>query len=303
MRDNISLRAILVLSVTVAVLALTTGPAGADLVHSFDIGGSTATGDLPTDDTGNPNGLQITGQVGDWASISTGTPFATDDGVRLTFTPPDWGGTVGDSRGVNFGRAIRIGSFLANEADVPWTLSGLTPNVFYDMIWYNKRTTPGENRAPNTGVTGFDAGNGIGASAPLDADKDQNFIGVQADENGMIFGTWFLLGGLDDITAVTGVQVALNPDPPTLLGDADGDGVVNAADYIALKTHIGTTSGAALADGDFDESGTVDWDDLQLLEANYGETGASSPVPEPATLFVMLAAGLPALLRRRQRRS
>jgi len=189
-------------------------------VYSFNMGnGPDMSGDVAA--ANNPNGLQITGEGNTWANIWTATPSATEDGVTLTFTPPDWGGTVGDSSINMRYDAIRNGTFLANEGDIPWTLTGLAPNAYYDMIWYNKRgspTTPGgENRAPNTGVTGFDAGNGVGASGPHDADKDQNFVGVQADGSGAISGTWFLAGGLEDITAVAGVQVTEGiPEPSTL---------------------------------------------------------------------------------------
>jgi hypothetical protein len=201
----------------IAGVALITGTASAatiagDGVASFSFRNA-GTGDI----TSNPNGLAITGQVGAWAQITTGSPSATDDGVTLTFTPSDWGNTAGDDRGNGNTGAIRLGSFLANEADIPWTITGLSPNAFYDMIWYNKRVSPGENRAPNTGVTGFDAGNGVGAAGPLDADKDQNFVSVQADGTGTISGTWFLAGGLDDITAVSAVQITDGvPEPGSL---------------------------------------------------------------------------------------
>jgi len=85
-----------------------------------------------------------------------------------------------------------------------------------------------------------------------------------------------------------------------LPGDADENGVVNAADYMALKRHMGTPSGALLADGDFDGDNNVDYDDLQMLIGNYDAVSTSQAIPEPATLFVMLAAGLPALLKRRR---
>ena len=61
-----------------------------------------------------------------------------------------------------------------------------------------------------------------------------------------------------------------------LPGDTDQNGTVDAGDYIALKTNIGTTSGATSATGDFDGDGDVDWYDLQILRANYG-----SVVPTP----------------------
>jgi len=197
--------------------------ARADTVYSFNMQGNASfSGDVSTNY--NPNGLSITGQVGTWAMITTTAPSNTDDGVTLVFgTPPTipvWGSTTGDSGTPSFrNNAIRLGTFLSSPTDIPWTLTGLEPNATYDMIWYNKRgspTTPGgENRAPNTGVNGFDAGNGVGASGPHDADKDQNFHAVKADGSGTISGTWFLAGGLEDITAVAGIQITLfTPAPP-----------------------------------------------------------------------------------------
>jgi autotransporter-associated beta strand protein len=87
-----------------------------------------------------------------------------------------------------------------------------------------------------------------------------------------------------------------------LMGDANGDLVVDAADYIIVKQNFGMP-GAVWADGDFDMSGTVDWDDLQILMANFGAGSLSAPAtntPEPATLG-LLAFGALALLRRRLR--
>ncbi len=82
---------------------------------------------------------------------------------------------------------------------------------------------------------------------------------------------------------------------------------VDAADYIALKTHMGqgTSAGAGATEGDFDDDDDADWDDLQILQDRFREQNAANanPIPEPASLLIMLAAGLPALLKRRRRRS
>jgi fibronectin-binding autotransporter adhesin len=89
---------------------------------------------------------------------------------------------------------------------------------------------------------------------------------------------------------------------PFLPGDTNEDGVVDAIDYIALKTHFGMTEGATLAQGDLDENGTVDWADLQILMDNFGtrSIGGAPAIPEPATLG-LLAIGALAILRRRRR--
>jgi len=86
-----------------------------------------------------------------------------------------------------------------------------------------------------------------------------------------------------------------------LLGDANGDDVVDAADYIALKRHFGSSSDATWQRGDFDGDGIVDYDDLQVLIINFGVGGASpATTPEPATLGMLALGGLAILLRRRR---
>jgi len=84
-------------------------------------------------------------------------------------------------------------------------------------------------------------------------------------------------------------------------GDANNDGVVDAADYITVKRNFGMTSGAKWSDGNFTSGGTVDWYDLQILMANFSTRSIveAPAAPEPATLG-LLAIGALALLRRRK---
>jgi len=106
------------------------------------------------------------------------------------------------------------------------------------------------------------------------------------------------------VTAEGGIVRISGVGKTGITGDTNGDGVVDATDYITLKLHMGQATGAGAADGDFNEDGKVDWNDLQALMGAINAGGASGEtIPEPATLFVMMAAGLPALLKRRRSRS
>jgi len=85
-------------------------------------------------------------------------------------------------------------------------------------------------------------------------------------------------------------------------GDADIDGDIDAGDYIALKRNF--SQSATWTGGDFDFDGTVTLLALQALQAGYHNSrAAGTPVPEPTTLSIILAAGLPALLKRRRSRN
>ena len=112
------------------------------------------------------------------------------------------------------------------------------------------------------------------------------------------FVTYSQGSGLNMIQSVTLTSHADNVLP----GDADGDGDVDAADYIMVKTHFGgaPAAGTEGSGGDFNGNGTVDWNDLQELMSGLSSGTGGAPIPEPATLII-LAVGLPALLKRRRR--
>lgn len=144
-----------------------------------------------------------------------------------------------------------------------------------------------------------------GSSTPLLAGPLRDYTPADPDPDVYEIPSFLFLGD-DTSSASASVDIAyieLAPGPPPLPGDADGDGMVNATDYIALKRHIGQANNATKADGDFDADGDVDWSDLNILQAHFGDTIASETgkIPEPATIFIILTASLPAVLRRKQR--
>ncbi len=80
-----------------------------------------------------------------------------------------------------------------------------------------------------------------------------------------------------------------------ILGDYNGNGVVDAADYVVYRATLGTSGAALAADGN--QNGVIDAGDYDVFRANFGHqagSGAgaqfSAPVPEPASLA--LATGV-----------
>jgi hypothetical protein len=78
-----------------------------------------------------------------------------------------------------------------------------------------------------------------------------------------------------------------------LPGDANEDGKVDINDLTIVLAHYGQ-SGASWSTGDFVGDGTVDINDLTIVLAHYGQSVGSpavrlAPVPEPAALLMLLA--------------
>jgi hypothetical protein len=70
---------------------------------------------------------------------------------------------------------------------------------------------------------------------------------------------------------------------PMLAGDASGDGGVDGADFTALRSNWGATSGATWATGDFSFDGAVDGADFTLLRSNWGKTWYPAETTGPAS--------------------
>jgi autotransporter-associated beta strand protein len=128
---------------------------------------------------------------------------------------------------------------------------------------------------------------------------------------GIVSGTFSTLS-LPAVAGGKGLtwQVHYNPGDVTmellsaLLGDYNGNGVVDAADYVVWRNTLGQSPPGLAADGN--SSGTIDAGDYTVWRTHFGQTAgsgsgasANAAVPEPATLVQLLVGTLALLFRRR----
>ncbi|MFB3892384.1 MAG: NosD domain-containing protein [Phycisphaerae bacterium] len=91
--------------------------------------------------------------------------------------------------------------------------------------------------------------------------------------------------GPDDIASILDLT-GYGPGAYRVWGDANQDGIVDMADYVAWFASFGRT-GAGWRQGDFTGDGLVDMSDHVVWFANYGSARDQLAVPEPATAALM----------------
>ena len=67
---------------------------------------------------------------------------------------------------------------------------------------------------------------------------------------------------------------------PATMGDLDGNGTVEFADFLAMSANFGKSSSDHTV-GDIDCNGTVEFADFLVMSANFGLTVGAASVPEP----------------------
>jgi hypothetical protein len=90
----------------------------------------------------------------------------------------------------------------------------------------------------------------------------------------------------------------------TLVGDFNGDNIVDAGDYLVWRNSFGSTTNLA---ADASGNGAVGAEDYELWKAHYGQSlsgliGAATTVPEPATWLLAAAVATAGVLFGRRRR-
>ena len=141
---------------------------------------------------------------------------------------------------------------------------------------------------------------------------------AQTKTNGLSYGVGYADGKDGKVAGLTSGQIEV---AYTLLGDANLDGLVNAADFTILAANFNQPV-TGWDQGDFNYDGLVNAADFTDLAANFNQSvsgaavsagdvaaldafaaanGLLADVPEPASAALMVMAGLGILARRRPR--
>ena len=112
--------------------------------------------------------------------------------------------------------------------------------------------------------------------------------------DGATFGDFFSTSGASgaDDYMLTSLIAGMGSCDPNSLGDLDGNGMVEFADFLVLSANFGTAVNSHEL-GDIDCSGMVDFADFLALSANFGTSvGAAQSVPEPSAWALFGLASL-----------
>ena len=250
-----------------------------------------------------------TGVHGDPQIVPTGADFRLSYSnnsiekplIDFPATGSNWAAGQMAKAGNNFDYAAIFG---ANEQIGP----GYDPppiNVTTGAVWANSGWMENDNQGPWEG--GGPAGaNGVGAGflgLRLDFDGagvDLNYGWAQVRYNDEA-GTMTLLDFAIESEVNTPITTPdITPPPVQLVGDFNGDLVVDGADLEKWKLDFGANGGS-----DADDDGDSDGDDFLLWQRNFttpvgAVTTAAVPEPHALALAAMGAGGIAALRRRRR---
>jgi hypothetical protein len=204
------------------------------------------------------------------------------------------GGIIAPGNGVG---TLEIEGRFANSAGstLEIELGGIAAGTQYDQLVVDG----GAALAGKLAVSLVDLGGGTFAPQ-----VGHTFEIITATEGiGGMFDQLQLPGGIQwDVSYGSGSVLLEVLSLGGLLGDYNGDGAVNAADYAAWRDAMTASSTSLLNDS---TPGVVDESDFLYWRAHFGDTlgsgaGASSgAVPEPTSLAMLLAAAAMAFVCRR----
>lgn len=155
----------------------------------------------PAGAASNTDGIVFTDDPGTWSVIGTSTPGTSNPGglsVTITGSTQAFGATDTDVRG---------GGYFWNSVVNQWSISGLTPNGVYDIVFL------GQANAVNQSLWTITTGSGTVVS---DAEADGNIIGAVADGTGTLGGDWQSAISPTNNFSWAGIQISAVPEPASL---------------------------------------------------------------------------------------
>ncbi len=171
-------------------------------------------------------------------------------------------------------------------------------------------TLPGFNYIPyvrdnTTGMFGEVKGVSAFTAAHQPVFGTFNRFGIGSSTSGDV-GTF----AIDNVLVMSGVSFEQEVGPPPVLGDTDGDGVVEVEDFDPIRANF-RKQVAGRSAGDLVRNGVVDFDDFREWKTAFLGGGGSlagvdfgflSNVPEPNTVGLLVAALAAAMTRRNRDR-
>ena len=183
-------------------------------------------------------------------------------------------------------------SFGMEKSSGEYSLHGLLDEV---RLW-NVARSP-EDILANYHLTMDPDAPGLVGYWNFDETDGQIILDSTSNENHGVLGASVLVADNDPLRVIS--DAPIGPEPPPFLGDANGDGVVSAADYSTIQGFFGQVGNPGMP-GDANMDGVVSAGDYSSVQANFGNVAPPmTPIPEPATLSLLVLGGVGILQKRR----
>lgn len=229
------------------------------------------------------------------AGLAGGAPLTIAFDMYVSGNPgngdtDDWGAFTLRTAGTNPSPAVGVGQFgmlSRNSGGVQMFSDG---NIFDEAAGYS--TDPHwELTFTNTAGTGS-AFNGSGSQVQFTNGANNGTLALS-----QLNSTGLLLGFSNRAAMFAGIDnLVVSGDPTAIPGDANHDGMVNAADFDAIKNNFYTSTFLSGQQGDANLDGLVNEKDFRDWRNNFVAPGSAdtlASVPEPTSVVLL---GLSCLL-------
>ena len=260
--------------------------AAIDSANKFGQGNTAATwseGDFDNDDDVDGSDLILAAPfrgIGNYLTNGTGPTVAAG---TLTYDPSSGSIALESTTGGfdSFVLSSESGIFTGDAATLPGGPYEVDSDAEVSSVFATTTTSPGSSlNLGNIAVTGLDL----------------SFLMED-------------LGALGGLTGNDNFEFSIIVAGAVTLGDFNGDGVVDAADYPVWRDNLGSTDESLINDAGLSD-GVIDGEDYAVWRSNFGATsaggslaGGDANVPEPQSLILILGGVAAAALVHRRRRT
>ena len=236
-----------------------------------------------------PGGPTPFSTLSSWGNAGAGTPNETS---RFSYAfGPNGANTI---RGQS-----RHESDSASGTDIFAQTTDVSPGEIIDGDWHMLSwtfdTTSGELNTYFDGMLADTLTSGAASFEMADSTSTFGTLGLKGDTGDFLPADTHLddIRVYNEVLSLIEINDLMMPGDVPTMGDFNGDGTVDNADFMVLSGNLGAhlDRGVSRSDGDINIDGRIDLDDFGEFKTLFpGASGRAAAIPEPSSIAIVTCA-------------